>query len=200
MKKLFTEMMSVEAGKIRSIALKEEEKKDYSAHWRAPVWHLDTVNLNGRVYGTELAKRIVAENQVTGVCDGHDPDYHFEFKNFVAVAKNPTIEDGFLYVDIYMVDQAFAQNLEKMHALGLPIGVSSCGYGETDQYGNVVAATYELIRYMDFVTSPAGLVYATPKEEGKGKPTGKPAGDEASKLAAKASAYLKVNDFLRSRS
>ncbi len=200
MKKLFMETMSIDAEKIRSVKLTEEEGKKYSAHWTAPVWHLDAVNLNGRIYSTELAQRIVAESPVTGVCDGHDPDYHFEYKNFVAVAKNPKIEDGFLWVDIYMVDPVFAERLEQMHSLGLPIGVSSCGFGETDQVGKVISSSYELCRYMDFVTSPAGLVYATPQEESNGKPAGEPASEESSRLAAKAEAYLKLNDFLRSRS
>ena len=36
-------------------------------HWTAPVWQLDKLNLNGRLYSTKLAQRIVAEAAKTGV-------------------------------------------------------------------------------------------------------------------------------------
>lgn len=140
--------------------------------WVAPVWKLDRLNLNGRVYPTKLAQRIVAENKVTGVCDGHEPDYHQEYRNFVAVAKNPSIRDGEMWVEIEMLDEDYARHLEACMAHGLPIGVSSVGYGECDADGVVDAETYELIRYMDFVTCPAGEVYATKKERNDRKEDG----------------------------
>ena len=133
--------------------------------WVAPIWNLDKLNLNGRVYSTTLAQRIVRENKVTGVCDGHEPDYHREYGNFIAVAKNPSIKEGQLWVEIEMINDEYGKHLERCMEKGLPIGVSSVGYGDCDQDGVVDANTYELVRYLDFVTSPAGEVYA--KKEGK---------------------------------
>lgn len=140
--------------------------------WVAPVWKLDQLNLNGRVYPTRLAQRLVKEDRVTGVCDGHEPDYHQEYKNFVAVAKNPSIKDGEMWVEIEMLDEAYGKHLEACMEHGLPIGVSSVGYGECDPDGVVDPDTYELVRYMDFVTSPAGEVYASKKEKDDQKEDG----------------------------
>lgn len=151
---------------ILPVSLTEEDQKSgYAAHWRAPVWRLDQRNLNGRTYTTTLAKRIVAENIATGVCDGHTPDPEKEYGNYVAVAKNPAIENGLMYVDIYILDDDYASRLDKIRTLGVPIGVSSCGWGETDEYGVVDTDSYEIERYMDFVQHPAAEVYAEPQKE-----------------------------------
>lgn len=203
-KKLFVEYTRLEPGQLVPVALTEAETKaGASGHWTAPVWHLDTVNLNGRVYTSELAQRICAENQVTGACDGHEPDPHKEYRNVVAVVKNPAIKDGFMCVDIYMVDPVYEEKLKKCREMGLPIGVSSTGYGETDANGRVVTGTYELVRYLDFVMNPAGVVYASPEnerkgpEDGNGKPTGEPGSEAAAALKAKAKAYLELEHYLR---
>lgn len=199
MKKELKETLVVKASEFTRVPLKESEGGKFSAHWQSPVWKLDTLNLNGRVYGTDLANRVVEENAVTGVCDGHEPSMCQEFQNYVGVAKDPFIKDGFLWVDIYLVDEAYAGRIERLHDLGLPIGVSSVGYGDVDADGVVDPKTYTLVRYMDFVTYPAGRVYAEPQQEGKGAPTGGPGTGEASEVSAKAEAYIRLNDFLKEK-
>lgn len=207
-KKLFVEYSQVNLTRLSEEQLKTEsaEKDGAVSGWTAPVWKLDQLNLNGRVYSTELAKRIVAQNAVTGSCDGHDPDFHAEYQNYKAVSKNPSIKDGQLWVDIYIVDEDYARLLDKLVAQGMAIGVSSVGYGETDQDGVINAQTYELVRYLDFVTYPAGQVYAIKKngsagdsdEDEKGESADKPGSDEASKeLKAKIERYRRVEKILR---
>lgn len=161
-KTLMVDTLMLDASDFKPVKLTEEEAGQYSAHWTAPIWNIGKLNLNGRVYTQDLADRICRENKATGVCDGHDPDYHFEYSNYVAVAKTPRIENGQLVVDLYFVDDEYAGKLEKLRAMGVEIGVSSVGYGEQDADGVVNPITYELIRYCDFVQYPANSTYASP--------------------------------------
>ena len=143
------------------------EESSGEGKWKAPIWNLDSMNLNGRIYTTELAERIARENHATIANDGHDSDYRsgHEYREAVAICKNPRIEDNQLWVDIEFIDDAYRKKLEDISSRGVPIGVSSVGYGELDDDGRIVAETYELVRFLDFVTSPAGLVYATRESE-----------------------------------
>ena len=176
-------------------------------HWTAPVWQLDKINLNGRVYSTKLAQRIVAEAVKTGACDGHYPSEHAEYDNYRAICKNPRIEDGQLWVDIYFVDKEYMAKIAALAEQGLAIGVSSVGYGETDMDGVVNADTYRLVRYLDFVTSPAGEVYAQPAKENKETANNEsttesedPAGSEEDAAAAarraKVDRYKRIENIL----
>ena len=162
--------LMIESGGVlhKPAGLKE---KDGSGKWSASIWKLDERNLNGRIYGTELAKRIVAENKVTVAYDGHDVDWRTgeEYGITKAVASNPRIENGELRVDIDFVDEAYEALLAKLVDKGVAIGVSSVGYGEEDEVGHVNPASYELVRYFDFVTCPAGEVYATMESKAKRK-------------------------------
>ncbi|MDT4761826.1 hypothetical protein [Sphaerochaeta sp. PS] len=133
--------------------------------WSAPIWNIGKINLNGRVYTQELAERLIAENRATIAYDSHRHEWGEAYGNTVAVAKQPRIEDGLLWVDIFFVDKAYSDKLLAIHTAGVPIGVSSVGYGETDNDGVVNAATYELVRYLDFVTDPANDTYAGPGTE-----------------------------------
>lgn len=142
-----------------------EGQESESNIWTASIWKLDKINLNGRVYPTTLAKRIINENKSTPVCDGHDPDYHSEFSNFKAVAKEPRIEDGELVVTIKVIDEKYNELLLQLMKEGVGIGVSSVGYGSCDRDGVIDDKSYELVRYCDFVTSPAGEVYAEPQSQ-----------------------------------
>lgn len=143
------------------------EEKDGDGKWKAPVWNLDAVNLNGRIYPYELAERIVKENPATIANDGHESDWRAgtEYSGAVAICKNPRIENNQLWVDIEFIDEAYEKKLNIIASKGIQIGVSSVGYGEVDDNGRIVPESYELIRFLDFVTSPAGLVYATKEEE-----------------------------------
>jgi len=135
--------------------------------WTAPIWNIGKLNLNGRVYTEDLAKRLVAENKATIAYDSHNHDYGNAYNEVVAVAKNPRIEGDQLWVDIYMVDESYSTKVEAIHKAGVGIGVSSVGYGETDKDGVVNAKTYELLRYLDFVVDPANETHAVPGKNGK---------------------------------
>ncbi|MEA5032312.1 MAG: hypothetical protein VB025_09210 [Sphaerochaeta sp.] len=130
--------------------------------WTAPVWNIGKLNLNGRLYGEELAKRIVAAGKATISYDSHRHDYGDAYGDVVAVAKNPRIEGDQLWVDIFMVDAAYSAKVDAINKAGVGIGVSCVGYGETDKDGVVNPATYELVRYLDFVVDPANETYAAP--------------------------------------
>lgn len=141
-------------------AEKEEDK------WVADVWKLGEENLNGRIYTEDLAKRIIKENPVTMAYDGHFCDYENgnEYKNAVAVCDNLRIEDGILKTDIKFLEceKAYEQKLRELSEKGVAIGVSSVGYGEYEADGKTIKPeSYQLVRVLDFVASPAGEVYAT---------------------------------------
>ena len=161
------QLMVESGGVLHRPALAEDQK---GGKWSATVWKLDQVNLNGRIYGLDLAKRIVAENPVTVAYDGHDVDWRTgqEYGITKAVCSNPRIEDGELRVDIDFVDEPYEKLLRALVDKGVAIGVSSVGWGETDEKGRVKADTYELVRFLDFVTCPAGEVYATIDENRAG--------------------------------
>jgi len=170
-KKLFEDSPS---GEIKFTRLPEErltEAKGSVSAWEAQVWKIGVVNLNGRVYGEPLAKRIVAENKSTVAYDGHNGDRYGDYGPVKAVCKNPQVKDGYLCVDVFVLDEEYSRKIESIAEHGLPIGVSSVGYGETDQNGVVNAATYELVRYLDFVTTPAGGNGAVKKESDRDEET-----------------------------
>jgi hypothetical protein len=133
--------------------------------WSAPIWNIGRLNLNGRLYTEELAKRLVAENKATLAYDSHRHEWGEAYLAAVAVVRNPHIEGEQLWVDIFFVDKGYSDKLQAIHEAGVPIGVSSVGYGETDKDGVVNATTYELVRYLDFVTDPANETYAGPENE-----------------------------------
>jgi len=133
--------------------------------WSAPIWNIGRLNLNGRLYTEELAKRLVAQNKATLAYDSHRHEWGEAYLAAVSVVKNPRIEADQLWVDIYFVDKAYSEKLSAIHEAGVGIGVSSVGYGETDKDGVVNAATYELVRYLDFVTDPANETFAGPEDE-----------------------------------
>lgn len=158
----------IESGGVLHIPPKTES--DSSGKWTASIWKLDQKNLNGRIYPTALAKRIVAEAPKTVAYDGHEAQYHTgaEYEIVKAVCSNPRIEDNELRVDIDFVDEAYKAILEGLVAKGIAIGVSSVGWGCEDQDGRIDPDTYELVRFLDFVTCPAGEVYATKESKERG--------------------------------
>lgn len=149
--------------------------------WTCDVWKLGEKNLNGRVYTKALAERLVKESPVTIVNDGHFADWcnGNEYENAKAVAKNLRIEGDYLKCDLDFIDEAYEKKLETLSDKGVAIGVSSVGYGEYKADGETIEEeTYTVVRIVDFVTQPAGEVYArkvedddTPDDdEGKKKP------------------------------
>ncbi|MBI9094192.1 MAG: hypothetical protein JEY71_11905 [Sphaerochaeta sp.] len=162
--KLFREYANASAIRRLGEERLTEQSGSVSA-WSAPIWNIGMLNLNGRVYTEELAKRLATENRATLAYDSHRHDWGEAYLAAVAVVKSPRIEDGQLWVDIFFVDKAYSDKLSAIHEAGVSIGVSSVGYGETDKDGVVNAATYELVRYLDFVTDPANETYAEPEKE-----------------------------------
>ena len=163
-KQLFEDWPAGEISFTRLAAARLTEEKGSIGAWEAHVWKIGVINLNGRVYPEALAQRIVAENQVTLAYDGHDGDRFGDFGPAKAVCKNPSIKDGYLAVEVFVTDEVYNAQLERLVDLGMAIGVSSVGYGETDNNGVVNASTYELVRFLDFVAHPAGGNGAYKKE------------------------------------
>lgn len=177
------ENLLIESGTLKVLrTMQESEGNPESDVWTAEVWRLDEVNLNGRVYGTELAQRIVKEGIKTMAYDGHEADWRtgHDFAPAIAYCDNPRIENKCLVVDIHFLESqrenASVKNIRELYKAGLPIGVSSVGYGSIDENG-VIQEDYEIVRYLDFVAKPAGLVYAKPKNENNQAPKDNPAGD-----------------------
>ena len=107
------QLMVESGGVLHRPALAEDQK---GGKWSATVWKLDQVNLNGRIYGLDLARRIVAENPVTVAYDGHDVDWRTgqEYGITKAVCSNPRIEDGELRVSIDFVDESYEKLLRAL--------------------------------------------------------------------------------------
>ena len=165
-------MLLIESGGVLHKPVLKEEAGGSGSKWTASVWKLGEMNLNGRIYSRPLAERIVAEAKSTLAYDGHDVNWITgeEYGIAKAVCSNPRIEGNELRVDIEFVDTEYEKLLELLSSKGVAIGVSSVGYGELDPMSNVIVPeTYELVRYLDFVTMPAGEVYATMGE--KARPT-----------------------------
>lgn len=197
------ENLLIESGTLKVLrTMQESEGNPESDVWTAEVWRLDEVNLNGRVYGTELAQRIVKEGIKTMAYDGHEADWQtgHDFAPAIAYCDNPRIEDKCLVVDIHFLESqrenASVKNIRELYKAGLPIGVSSVGYGSIDENG-VIQEDYEIVRYLDFVAMPAGLVYAKPKNENnqapKDNPAGNPMGDPDPAVAEAAKTKAKEN-------
>lgn len=183
------EKLLIETGILKVVQEMREAQGDPASDvWTAEVWRLDQVNLNGRVYTRSLAERVVRDGYKTMAYDGHDADYQtgHDFAPAVAYCDNPRIEANTLVVDIHFLesqkDSASVRNIRELYKAGLPIGVSSVGYGSVDENG-IVQDDYEIVRYLDFVAQPAGLVYAEPKtekhdpepeEQPEGEPMGEP--------------------------
>lgn len=174
---------------LNAPVLQEAEGK---RRWTADVWKLDEINANGRIYSTALAQRICAEAKKTLARDGHDSDWKKgeEYEGTKAICGNPRIEDRKLVVDIDFIDEEYEKMLATIASKGVPIGVSSVGWGEVDESGLVIPETYEMVRFLDFVTCPAGDVYANFKTEGSQKDSesmdeGSPALAEMMSLARK---------------
>ena len=174
---------------LNNPSLQEAEGK---RRWTADVWKLDEINANGRIYSTALAQRICAEGKKTLARDGHDSDWKKgeEYEGTKAICGNPRIEDRKLVVDVDFIDEEYEKMLATIASKGIPIGVSSVGWGEVDESGLVIPETYEMVRFLDFVTCPAGDVYASFKTEGSQKNSesmdeGSPALAEMMSLAKK---------------
>ena len=155
----------IEKAQIRRAPEKMEEKAGSKSKWECDIWKLGEENLNGRIYTEKLAERLVEEQPITIVNDGHFCDYcnGQEYENAKAVASGLWIEDGVLKCRLDFLDSesAYEKKLEELASKGVSIGVSSVGYGEYEDDGKTInPETYMVVRLVDFVTTPAGEVYA----------------------------------------
>lgn len=166
MKKLLIENISLKSLQTRSEELTEDTKpsSDSLAFYAVPVWRLDERNLNGRIYTTALAERLIAENAITySYCNHPDEEYAQSFDSVKAITKNPRIIEGNLCVDVHLVERPFGEKLKDIVNAGGEIGVSSVGYGTLDKENIIEASSYELVRYLDFVLNPSYSVFITDK-------------------------------------
>lgn len=161
--------------------------------WTADIWKLGVENINGRIYPKELGERLVKEQPITVANDGHYHDIASgkEYGCAKAVVKNLRIESDILKADIIFLktEDRYEEKLVELIENGVEIGVSSVGYGEYLPDGKTINPdTFEVVRLLDFVTNPAGEVYATISQDGDGNDgTGMPAGTpEKSEKAQKA--------------
>jgi len=123
-----------------------------------PVWRLDQKNLNGRIYGRDLAEKVI-ENNLATVCLADHPKEEGSVKDIMAVAKNPRIMGDIMYAECYFVDDDFAKKVNRIVELGSAVGVSSSAFGDVDAQGRVMAEGFELERYFDFVLNPSYQVF-----------------------------------------
>ncbi len=153
-------------GVLHKPLLKEDVDPD-EKKWTATIWRLDEVNLNGHMYSRALAEKLIAEKHVTVAYDGHDTNWITgeEYGIARAVCSNARIEGNELRVDIDFVDLDYKELLERLVEKGVAIGVSSVGFGDVNPTtGEINPDTYSLVRFLDFVTMPAGNVYARMEE------------------------------------
>lgn len=170
-KQRLIESFSVSKKDIKPIILNESNKKiihegkefDATFAYRFPQWVLDKKNLNGRIYITKLAQKIVKENKVTfGLCnhpseESDQPDG--DVKDIWAVEKDPVIENGILWFSVYLVGDLGKKLVKDILDVGAGIPLSSSGYGEVNRDGTVDVESYDLERYSDFVLNPSYKVY-----------------------------------------
>ena len=142
-----------------------EEDIKLSSGYNVPIWVLDAENLNGRTYPRELGERIVRENKITYVLDGHPLDDNWNVRDIVGVAKNPSIKENVMYVDLYIVEDSVQNKISEMVYHDSFVGLSSAGLGTIEDDGTITEENYELQRYCDLVIEPAYGVYITKNSE-----------------------------------
>ena len=141
------------------IVEKNGQRYEALGAYKVPVWRLDERNLNERVYSTKLAEQVVRDNKTTYACDSHLDEPKFE--DVKAIGKNPTIENGILWSECYMVDEEFNKKVERIIEAGAGVGLSSSAWGDQDSDGNILTEGFEIDRYFDFVLDPSYEVYLT---------------------------------------
>jgi hypothetical protein len=164
MKELLIENISLKTIHTKNEELTEEVSSGSNdlVFYSVPVWRLDEKNLNGRIYTTALAERLIAENKITySYCNHPDEEYTQDFNSVKAVTKNPQIKEGNLCVDVHLVDNAFGNKLKAIVNAGSEVGVSSVGYGTLNTENVIEEDSYELVRYLDFVLNPSYSVFIT---------------------------------------
>lgn len=166
--------------------------------WSVPIWTFGVKNLNGRIYPQELGERLVKDKRSSLCMDGHEE--LTEYAGAMAYAHDPYIENGQLWVKFEFIDEAYEKKIRFCLENEIPVGVSSVGWGETDKDGNVNPDTYEIVRYFDFVTSPANETYVTESEdESQNETQGEAAAENITEATATVDAATAENNRRRLR-
>lgn len=179
-----TDIAPIKIEEQKVITEAEKQEVDILGGYKVPIWVLDTPNLNGRIYTSGLAEKIVNEGYITYAFDGHPEE---EVENTIGevkgIGKNPVIEEGVLWVEAYFVDEDYYSKIERILNHNSKVGLSSVGYGELDEDGKIIEDTYTLVRYFDFVLNPSYNVYIKNDNEkvseGSKEETGSTASTEA---------------------
>lgn len=162
-KSVIYELPLNESSKILEV---EGNKYSVLGAYRVPIWRLDKKNLNGRVYSSSLAEKVIKESKITYALDGHPEDnYDPVYEDVKAVGKNPTKINGILYSDCYFVDEDFYKKAKRILEAGAGIGLSSSSWGDVDDKGNVLIEEFEIERYFDFVLNPSYEVFLTKENQ-----------------------------------
>jgi chromosome segregation ATPase len=165
-KQKLVESFTVNGSTLKKIPLTEATKivekdgKEYKcrAAYELPVWRLGEKNLNERVYGKELAEKLMKDQPVTLGLANH-PKQEADVTYTFAVERNPHIKENIMYVDAYLVGDNGELANEIIEAGG-SIGLSSSAYGDVDKDGNVQLEGFEIERFCDWVDMPSYEVYA----------------------------------------
>jgi len=137
----------------------EGTEKQVLEAWEFPVWRLESRNKNNRVYTRKLGEKVVKENKWSYGLLNH-PDDDGDVEKIWAIEKDPHIKkinnEEYLMANVYLVGQ-HGKGLVKdiLSVPGAGIGLSSSGFGEVLNSGEVDESTYELERYFDFVLNPS---------------------------------------------
>ena len=160
------------------LALTEANKKvtvnensyDVLGGYKIPIWRLGEKNRNGRIYEEALADKVIKENKVTTVLDGHpSDDYTPKLEDIIAVAKNPTKEkvgkSKIMYAEVYFVKKGLHETVKRALDLGLNLEQSSSGLGELKEDDITVnTSSYQLERYCDLLISESSYQVSFNKE------------------------------------
>ena len=158
---------------IKSIKITESTKvieqngTEYQCRgaYEFPVWRLDQKNLNERVYGKELAEKLMKEQPVTlGLTNHPLDDNNIDVGSTFAVERNPHVKEGIMYVDSYLVGDK-GQLAKEILEAGGSIGLSSSAYGDVDKSGNVQLEGFEIDRFADWVDNPSYQVFASKENQ-----------------------------------
>ena len=138
------------------------------ASYTFPISKPDKVNLNGRIYTTQLWEKVINEKQPVncfGLCD-HPKDTG-SVKDIFCIWKNIRFNTSKSLVlsDCYLFGR-LGQHCNEAILAGAEIGLSTVGNGSFDHDGKTVI-DYELLRAADWVLEPSGQVFGTVNDQRK---------------------------------
>lgn len=155
--KLIVESPQTLQGKIET---NEHNSKDFIVEGVFAT--IGAKNFNGRVYSREVWEKAVAEYQkhitaptVNALMEWEHPTNNPDEVNpinSVAKIEKLYIKDNYVMGRAKLLDNEKANILKNIINEGIPLGVSSRGFGDADAFGNV--SDFELVTF-DCVASPS---------------------------------------------